>query len=234
MKHINWQRVAGLAALSGGILQAVLLFFQMSQLNKVLRGGYHVTWNWSIPREYQWISVGPWFFLLIALLFLYRYAAQWLRWPVWKGSIYILLTIIAIVVPETALTMVNPNCVPNLPCNPGNLLIPDLLRTISIIGGMLLGGYFLLLGGYFLLRRRAWIHAPFWDFAFLVLGVLAFHTCIVAAEVGEWVPGYFKIDLVPIILGLAWATIWCFIGCVLWLKLFSLQSEIRAENVQGM
>ncbi|MHB8596884.1 MAG: hypothetical protein ACYDER_08740 [Ktedonobacteraceae bacterium] len=234
MVGFNWQKIAALSAILGGILQATLLFFQVNQLGNVLKGHYHVTWNWNVPREYRWISVSPWFFFLIALLFLHWYVTRQLRWPVWRGAIYILLTFTLIIAPEIALALVtNPNCVPDLPCNPGNRVIPIFLSNISIAGGMLLGGYLLFLSGYLLFFRRTLIYTPFskfWGFIFLFLGVLAFQTCIVAAEVGEWIPGYFKIDLITMVLGFTWATTWCFIGCVLCLKRFSIEDGVQIEG----
>lgn len=231
MVHFKWQKIAGLAALLGGVLQATLLLLQINQLGGVLTRHYHVTWNWNVPREYRWISVSPWFFFLIALLFLHWYVTRQLRWPVWRGAIYILLAFILIIVPEIALAFVtNPNCVPDLPCNPGNRVIPIFLSSFSIAGGILLGGYLIFLSGYLLFFRRTLIYTPFskiWGFASLFLGVLAFQTCIVAAEVSEWIPGYFKIDLITMVFGFTWAATWCFIGCILCLKTFSIQDGVR-------
>lgn len=217
MIRFTWEKVAGLAALLGGVLQATLLLSQVSWLSVILTSTnrYHVTWDWNVPREYRWVSVSPWLFFLIALLCLHWSVAQPLRWPVWRGTISILLFTMAIVVPEIVLPFVT-NCVPDLPCNPGNRLIPILLSSISIAGGILLGRYLLFV-------RQALINAlfsKFWTLAFLFLGILSFYTCIVALEVGEWVPGYFKIDLITMVLGLTWAATWCVIGCILCFKAF--------------
>lgn len=147
---------------------------------------------------------------------------------------YILLAFMLIIVPEIALAFVtNPNCVPDLPCNPGNRIVPIYLSYMSIAGGMLIGGYLLFLGGYLLFFGRTLIHTPFskiWACTFLFLGMLAFQTCIVAAEVGEWIPGYFKIDLITMVLGLIWAVTWCLIGCILCLKTLSIHYEMRIEG----
>ncbi len=217
MIRFHRERVAGLAALLGGALQTAILVSQVSWLSVILTSTthYHVTWDWNIPREYHWISVSPWLFFLIALLCLNWNFAPQLRWDRWQSTIGIVFIIMAIVVPEIVLSFVN-NCVPDLPCNPGIGWLPPFLSSISVVGGILLGSYLLLMW-------KALVKAAFprfWTFAFLVLGVLAFYNCRVAIEVGEWVPGYFKVDLTTMILGILWATAWSFIGFVLCVKTF--------------
>jgi hypothetical protein len=228
MIRFNWEKIAGFAALFGGVLQATILLSQVSQLSEILTSTthYHITWDWNISIEYRWISLIPWLFFLIALLCLHRYVAQQLHWAVWKGTVCILFSIMAIVVPELILPFVtNPNCVPVLPCNPGNRLIPLIFSSISIAGGILLGGYLLFVG-------IALIHASFskvWTLSCFLLGILAFHVCLVAIEFGEWVPGYFKIDLTTMFIGLAWSATWCFIGCLLCFTAFH-QDERSLDN----
>lgn len=215
MTNFHRERVAGLAALLGGALQAALLLAQVSSLIVILTRttDFHVNWDWNIPREYHWISVSPWLFFLIALLCLNWNFAPRLRW---QRSIGIVFIILAIVVPEIGLSFVN-NCVATyLPCYLGISWLPPLLTSISVGGAILLGGYLLML-------RQALLKAvfpQFWTFAFLVLGVLAFYNCWVALQVGAPAYGYFKVDLTTMILGFIWATAWSCIGFVLCVKAF--------------
>ena len=218
MIDFHRERVAGLAALLGGALQAALLLAQVNWLIVMMTNtaGYQVDWDWNIPREYHWISVSPWLFFLLALLCLNWNFAPRLRWHRWQRSIGILFIILAIVVPEIGLSFVN-NCEATyLPCDLGISWLPPLLTSISVAGAILLGGYLLVL-------RQALLKAAFprfWTFAFLVLGVLAFYNCWVALQVGAPAYGFFKVDLTTMILGFIWATAWSCIGFVLCVKAF--------------
>lgn len=218
MTDFHRERVAGLAALLGGVLQAAILLAQVSSLIVILTRttDFHINWDWNIPRAYHWISVSPWLFFLIALLCLNWNFAPRLRWDRWQSTIGILFIILAIVAPEIGLSFVN-NCeAPYLPCYLGIRWLPPLLTSISVVGAILLGGYLLLM-------CQALIKAAFpkfWTFAFLVLGVLAFYNCWIALQVGAPAYGFFKVDLTTMILGFIWATAWSFIGFVLCVKSF--------------
>lgn len=222
MRRFNLQRGAGLAAFLGGIFQATLLFLQFNKLGQVIQGGYHITWDWDIPREYRWILVSPWLFFLIALLCLYWYVEPRLHRPLWRGTLAIVLPLMTIILPEIVQAFLS-NCVPDLPCDPGNRLMPLFLISVSIVGVISLSASLLFLGKSLIeaVLPRVQVFVRF----FVVL--LFVHTCLVAVEVGEWVPGYFKIDILSIALGLILAAAWCLIGCVLCLKALPPLEEMR-------